>query len=179
MRVAGENLGASVYALEPGERTFPYHYELGNDELLLVVEGQPTLREPTGERTLSPGDCVLFQSGPEGAHELINRSTQPVPVLLVSNFAVPRAAVQVDANKIMVSPWLTSTPWSSSLSGANESRGPPPGRPPTNPPGPLARVATAFAGDLRLPCYKVKCRTVHEHGDHRGDVRQVQRRRDE
>jgi uncharacterized cupin superfamily protein len=102
MRVAGENLGASVYALEPGERTFPYHYELGNDELLLVVEGQPTLREPTGERTLSPGDCVLFQSGPEGAHELINRSDQPVRVLLVSNFAVPRAAVQVDANKIMV-----------------------------------------------------------------------------
>jgi hypothetical protein len=29
MRVAGERLGASLYELSPGERTFPYHYELG------------------------------------------------------------------------------------------------------------------------------------------------------
>jgi hypothetical protein len=32
-RVAGEHLGASLYELPPGESTFPYHYELGNDEL--------------------------------------------------------------------------------------------------------------------------------------------------
>jgi uncharacterized cupin superfamily protein len=44
MRLAGEKLGASVYELEPGQSTFPYHYELGNDELLLVVQGRPTLR---------------------------------------------------------------------------------------------------------------------------------------
>ncbi len=52
MRVAGANIGASVYELEPGERTWPYHYELGNDELLVVVTGRPTLREPDGEREL-------------------------------------------------------------------------------------------------------------------------------
>jgi uncharacterized cupin superfamily protein len=102
MRVAGEHLGASLYALKSDERTFPYHYELGNDELLVVVEGHPTLREPAGERRLEPGDCVLFPSGPDGAHELINRTDAEVRVLLVSNFAVPRAAVQVDADKIMV-----------------------------------------------------------------------------
>jgi uncharacterized cupin superfamily protein len=45
---------------------------------------------------------VLFPTGPEGAHELINRTDRPVRVLLVSSFVVPRAAVQVDADKIMV-----------------------------------------------------------------------------
>ena len=101
-RVAGEKLGASLYELEPGEATWPYHYELGNDELLVVVLGRPTLRAPEGERELSPGDCVLFPSGPTGAHQLINRSDSPARVLLVSNFALPRAAVQIDSNKMMI-----------------------------------------------------------------------------
>ena len=95
-------LGASVYDLPPGESTFPYHYELGNDELLVVVSGRPTLRTPDGERQLDPGDCVLFPSGPEGAHKVTNRSPEVVRVLLVSNFALPRAAVQPDSGKMMV-----------------------------------------------------------------------------
>lgn len=61
-----------LYELAPGETTFPYHYELGNDELLVVVAGRPTLRDPDGERELQPGDCVLFPSGPTGAHQLTN-----------------------------------------------------------------------------------------------------------
>ena len=32
-----EHLGASLYELPPGESTFPYHYELGNDELLVAA----------------------------------------------------------------------------------------------------------------------------------------------
>ena len=101
-RVAGENLGASLYELPPGEKTWPYHYELGNDELLVVVSGHPTLREPAGERELAPGDCVLFPSGPDGAHQVVNRSSEPARVLLVSNFALPRAAVQLDSRKLMI-----------------------------------------------------------------------------
>jgi uncharacterized cupin superfamily protein len=101
-RVAGEHLGASLYELPPGESTFPYHYELGNDELLVVVAGTPTLRTPAGERRLATGECVLFPSGPEGAHQLRNDEEEPARVLLVSNFALPRAAVQVDSGKLMV-----------------------------------------------------------------------------
>jgi quercetin dioxygenase-like cupin family protein len=56
MRVTGEHLGASLFELPPGETTFPYHYELGNDELLVVVAGRPTLREAAGERELRTGD---------------------------------------------------------------------------------------------------------------------------
>jgi uncharacterized cupin superfamily protein len=101
-RVAGEHLGASLYALSPGQATFPYHYELGNDELLVVVAGSPTLRSEDGERELVPGDCVLFPSGEAGAHQVINRSEAEVRVLLVSSFALPRAAVQPDSRKMMI-----------------------------------------------------------------------------
>src|SRR6476659_9521270 len=85
-----------------GQSTFPYHYELGNDELLVVVSGTPTLRAPDGGRELQPGDCILFPSGPDGAHKLTNRSDDVVRVLLVSNFALPRAAVRVDSGKMML-----------------------------------------------------------------------------
>ena len=102
MRVAGDHLGASLYELPPGESTFPYHYELGNDELLVVVAGRPVVRDPDGERQLEPGDCILFPSGPAGAHQIFNRSGEAVRVLLVSNFALPRAAVQEDAEKVMI-----------------------------------------------------------------------------
>lgn len=101
-RIAGHNLGASLYELPPGESTFPYHHEIGNDELLVVVSGRPTLRTPDGERELEPGDCVLFASGPDGAHKLTNRSDAPTRLLLVSNFAIPRAAVQLDSGKMMI-----------------------------------------------------------------------------
>ena len=101
-RVAGEHLGASLYELPPGQSTFPYHYELGNDELLVVIAGRPTLRTPEGEQGLAAGDCVVFPSGPAGAHQLFNRSDESVRVLIVSNFATPRAAVQVDSGKMMI-----------------------------------------------------------------------------
>lgn len=102
MRVFGENLGASMYELPSGQRTFPYHWELGNDELLLVITGRPTLRDPAGESELQPGDCILFPSGPAGAHQIINRTDEPARVLFVSNFAMPRSAVQPDSGKIMI-----------------------------------------------------------------------------
>jgi uncharacterized cupin superfamily protein len=101
-RLAGDHLGASLYALPPGQATFPYHYELGNDELLVVVTGTPTLRSAEGERELKPGDCLHFPSGETGAHQVINRSNSEARVLLVSNFAMPRAAVQVDSGKMMI-----------------------------------------------------------------------------
>ena len=101
-RLAGHGLGSSLYELQPGEATFPYHYELGNDELLVVVTGTPTLRDVAGERVLEPGDCVLFASGPDGAHQLVNRSSAPTRLLLISNFVLPRAAVQPESGKMMI-----------------------------------------------------------------------------
>ena len=101
-RVAGEHLGASLYALPAGQTTFPYHYELGNDELLVVVSGTPTLRTPQGERELKSGDCIHFPSGEAGAHQVMNRADDEARVLLISNFSMPRGAVQVDSRKMMI-----------------------------------------------------------------------------
>jgi hypothetical protein len=44
--IGASAIGATVYELQPGQRSFPYHYEYGNEEWLLVIAGRPTLRTP-------------------------------------------------------------------------------------------------------------------------------------
>jgi len=101
-RIGGEQLGASLYELEPGERTFPYHYEYGNEEWLFVVAGRPTLRVPDGEHELRPGDVVCFPEGPEGAHQVRNDTDEPARVLILSTKRQPDAAVYPDSGKMGV-----------------------------------------------------------------------------
>ena len=49
--------------MPPGEKLWPYHWELGCEEFLVVVSGTPTVRTPEGERELAPGDVVHFPEG--------------------------------------------------------------------------------------------------------------------
>ena len=92
-KLGATKLGASLYELDPGEKTFPYHYEYGCEEWLLVVAGKPTLRDPEGEHELRPGDVVVFPEGPEGAHQLRNGTDEPIRVLLFSTKGLPNSAV--------------------------------------------------------------------------------------
>ena len=98
-RLGGEMLGASVYELPPGQGTWPYHLHHANEELLLVLEGAPTLRSPAGERELSPGDAVIFPRGPAGAHQVRNASGRPARILIVSTMVEPEIGEYPDSGK--------------------------------------------------------------------------------
>jgi uncharacterized cupin superfamily protein len=97
-------LGASVYDLEPGESICPYHYEHGNEEWLLVLDGAPTLRHPDGEEELEPWDVVCFAEGPEGAHKVTNRTDARVRVVMLSTKRKPAVFVYPDSGKVAVEP---------------------------------------------------------------------------
>ena len=101
-------LGGSVYELQPGQSVCPYHYEIGNEEWLLVVEGAATVRHADGrgdrETVLEPGDLVCFPDGPEGAHKVSNASDAPVRVLLLSTMVDPSASAYPDSDKIGIWP---------------------------------------------------------------------------
>lgn len=99
-RLGGSMIGATLYELPPGGRSFPYHYEYGCEEWLLVVSGTPTLRDPDGEHELVAGDVVCFPEGPEGAHLVHNRTDRPVRVLLLSTKGRPAIAVYPDSGKV-------------------------------------------------------------------------------
>ena len=78
--------GLGVYELELGEATWPYHFELNEEEWLFVVDGELTLRTPDGERTLRPGDIVCFPPGADGAHAVRNNGPG------TARFAMPSSA---------------------------------------------------------------------------------------
>jgi uncharacterized cupin superfamily protein len=97
-------LGGSLYELPPGQSNCPYHYEYGNEEWLVVLEGKLAVRHPGGEEELEPGDVVCFPVGPEGAHRLTNRTDATVRVLMLSTLFEPSVAVYPDSDKIGVWP---------------------------------------------------------------------------
>jgi uncharacterized cupin superfamily protein len=85
-RQAGsERIGASLWELPPGEAAYPYHYHLAEEELVVVLDGRPSLRTPDGWRDLDAGEVLSFSVGESGAHEIVNRTDQVVRFLAVSN----------------------------------------------------------------------------------------------
>jgi uncharacterized cupin superfamily protein len=83
-RLGAELLGATVYEMPPGERTWPFHWETVSEEWLLVISGRPTLRTTDGEQELRPGDVVAFPRGPAGGHAVENRTDEPARVVFLS-----------------------------------------------------------------------------------------------
>jgi uncharacterized cupin superfamily protein len=84
-RLGSERIGASLWELPPGEAAYPYHYHLAEEELLLVLAGRPSLRTSDGWRDLDEGEMVSFLVGERGAHQIVNRTSEPVRFLAVSN----------------------------------------------------------------------------------------------
>lgn len=97
-------LGGTVYELPPGTSICPYHYEYGDEEWLLVLDGTAAVRHPKGEDELEPGDVVCFPTGPDGAHKVTNRTDSKLRVLMLSTKSPVTVAVYPDSDKIGVYP---------------------------------------------------------------------------
>jgi uncharacterized cupin superfamily protein len=98
--LGSERIGATLYELPAGEKTFPYHFHHGKEEWLIVVSGAPVLRGPEGERELRAGDVVCFPTGPEGGHQVRGPGT----VLLVSANREPETITYPESGKVGARP---------------------------------------------------------------------------
>ncbi len=99
-RIGAELIGGSMYELEAGDRLWPYHAHHANEEWLIVLQGNPTLRTPEGEKTLRAGDVVCFPRGKEGAHQVINGTDTAIRVLMLSTLIAPDIVEYFDSGKI-------------------------------------------------------------------------------
>lgn len=93
MRHVGHGLGTELIGgtlLEVGPGYLgTYHLHYGNEELMLVLDGQPTVRTPEGESEYERGDVVFFPRGQAGLHAIENRSDRPARFLLLSSKVHP------------------------------------------------------------------------------------------
>jgi uncharacterized cupin superfamily protein len=100
--VGAQDSGATLYELPPGQAICPYHYEYGEEEWLLVLEGRPSVRTPDGTEQLDPLELVFFPKGPSGAHQVRNDTDHPARVLMWSTVVYPTATAYPDSDKLGV-----------------------------------------------------------------------------
>jgi uncharacterized cupin superfamily protein len=95
-----ENI-VKAYEIPGGERLCPYHYEYV-EEWLLVLNGELELRTPAGTEMIGAGALICFPAGPEGAHQLVNRTGETARAVMFSSSREPAVAVYPDSDKIGV-----------------------------------------------------------------------------
>ncbi len=100
-RQAGaERLGLSLWEIEPGQASYPYHFHYTEEEMLVVLDGRPSLRTPEGWRVLEEGDVVSFLRGEEGGHQLFNATDRTVRFLRLSTSGEPDIVSYPDSGKL-------------------------------------------------------------------------------
>ena len=99
--LALSKLGCTLYELDPGGQAAPYHLHHGNDEMLIVLDGELELRTPDGTRNVSAGEVAGFPAGAAGAHRLRNSSAARARYLLVSTMHFPEVAEQLDTGTVL------------------------------------------------------------------------------
>jgi uncharacterized cupin superfamily protein len=96
-----ERLGATMYEIPPGAVSSPFHAHHANEEMIIVLAGSPILRTLDGQRRLERGELVACPIGRRGSHQLRNRSTETVRVLVVSTMVYPEVIELPDSDKVL------------------------------------------------------------------------------
>lgn len=101
--VGAKATGCTVYELDAGHASWPYHFELTDEEWLFVIEGELTVRTPDGERSLRAGDVVCFPLGPTGAHAVTNPGSAVARFAMISaGFTRGGGCVYPDEGKFLI-----------------------------------------------------------------------------
>jgi uncharacterized cupin superfamily protein len=101
--LGAEALAVKVFEIPAGESLCPYHYEY-EEEWLVVLDGEVSVRTPDGEETLERGEIVQFPPGPAGAHKVGNGGRASARIMMFSSAREPAVAVYPDSDKIGVWP---------------------------------------------------------------------------
>ncbi|HEX6783929.1 MAG TPA: cupin domain-containing protein [Sphingomicrobium sp.] len=76
--------GVSHVVLKPGAWSSQRHWHDGEDEFLVMLEGQAVLVEDDGRTLLKPGDCAAWPKGITNGHHLRNESDQDCAFIVMS-----------------------------------------------------------------------------------------------
>ena len=79
-----KNFGVNLTRIAPGGESTLLHRHSRQDELIYILEGEPTLATDRGEMVLKPGMCAGFAAGGP-AHHLVNRTDRDVVYLEIGD----------------------------------------------------------------------------------------------
>ncbi len=95
-------LGCSLYELDPGDRSWPYHYHTANEEAVYVLSGTGLLRGDETEHDLTAGTFVALPADESGGHQLVNDGDEVLRYLMVSTMHEPDVTIYPEMEKFGV-----------------------------------------------------------------------------
>ena len=75
--------GAHIITLPPGAWSSQRHWHSREDELVMILDGHPTLIDDSGETVLKPGDLTVHPAGDGNGHHMKNLSSKDVRFLII------------------------------------------------------------------------------------------------
>ncbi len=96
----GRKIGVSVEELPPGKQSVPFHYHLKEEEHIIALEGEATLRLGDARYTLRAGEYVCFPAGQRAGHCLINETDKPFRFVMIGDRDASEICVYPDSNKL-------------------------------------------------------------------------------
>ena len=98
----GRKIGVSYEELPPGKQSVPFHYHMVEEEHIVALEGEATLRLGDRRYPIKAGDYVGFPAGERVGHCLINESEEPFRYIMIGDRAANEVCVYPDSGKVMI-----------------------------------------------------------------------------
>lgn len=98
----GSHVGVEIVVLDPGRQSYPAHYHMLEEEHVLILEGEVTLR--LGERSfaLTAGSYACFPAGQKAGHALVNEGQAPCRYLIIGERNPNEVVVYTDSGRVGV-----------------------------------------------------------------------------
>lgn len=101
-RKDGRKIGIAYEELPSGKQSVPFHYHLLEEEHIIALEGEATLRLGDKRHRIKAGDYVGFPAGQQAGHCLINEGDKPFRYIVIGDHEPNDICVYPDSNKILI-----------------------------------------------------------------------------
>ena len=94
------HVGVAIEELPPGKQSCPFHFHMLEEEHLLMLEGECTLRLGDQRIRFKAGDYAVFPAGVKTGHCLINETDRPCRYIVIGENNANESCVYPDSNKV-------------------------------------------------------------------------------
>jgi uncharacterized cupin superfamily protein len=93
-------VGVAIEELPPGKQSCPFHFHMLEEEHLLVLEGECTLRLGDRRIRFAAGDYACFPAGTQVGHCLVNESDAVCRYVVIGENNPNESCVYPDSGKV-------------------------------------------------------------------------------
>jgi uncharacterized cupin superfamily protein len=94
------HVGVAIEILPPGKQSCPFHFHMLEEEHVLMLEGECTLRLGDERLVFKAGDYIVFPAGAKVGHCLVNETDRDCRYVVIGENNPNESCVYPDSNKV-------------------------------------------------------------------------------